>query len=316
MDQVATTTAAASPLASSQVTETYHWGGRQRAQFDADQDAQAKATGTDKIQLGFKDVLDLINPLQHIPIVSNIYQAVSGDDTIKPAIKTSGDIIYGGPLGGLSSVADDIFKQASGKDIVSTLASWAGIGSDAPVQTASSGAANAAASTSQGLGSSTPIEVSALGAVKPTTVAAAAPLSATANTTAPANSQLFKNLQRGAAPQGQVLAASQPKYFNPTAKQFAGITPASFHPSKDIANTNASIGLQANMQTNDITQAAAQSSNAAIASGLAQQANKSGDTVQAPQSDFAQKMLSAMDRYEASKKAGDATSAPTVSQGL
>jgi hypothetical protein len=132
------------------------------------------------------------------------------------------------------------------------------------------------------------------------------------------SSPLFNSLQKGAAPQGKVLStASQQKFFDPTSKEFTGITPATFKPSKDIANSNVSIGLEAKIQSNDLTQAAVQSSNSVIASSTAQANNKTGaNAAPSGQSDFAQKMLAAMDRYEATKKAGDDSTAPTVNTGL
>jgi hypothetical protein len=341
MDSV-TATAAASPLASSQVTEAYNWGGRQRAQFDADTDAQAKAIGTDKIQLGFKDVLDLVNPLQHLPVISELYQSATGDNTMKPAIKTVGDTIYGGPIGAVSSVIDNIMTAAGGKDMVTTAANWVGIGDDstpqpAATQTATANTAAPVTATATPIqtanAQTTPTVASPAATARPFAMVSTASLPAPAPTdgdnaqtaAAPApvpNSPLFNSLQKGAAPEGQVInTAGAQKFFNPTANRFSGVTPASFKPSKDIANTPASIGLQANMQANDLMQAAAKSSNDAVNNGMAQagnhlSSNASADTTGNPQSDFAQKMLAAMDRYEAAQKTGTDSSAPAVSAGL
>lgn len=53
---------------------------------------------------GFKDVLDLVNPLQHIPVVGNLYRKLTGD-VLAPAIRVAGGALFGGPLGaGLSLV--------------------------------------------------------------------------------------------------------------------------------------------------------------------------------------------------------------------
>ncbi len=46
----------------------------------------------------FKDIVDLINPLHHIPIVGSIYRAIS-NDKIAPAIKLAGGALFGGPAG-------------------------------------------------------------------------------------------------------------------------------------------------------------------------------------------------------------------------
>jgi hypothetical protein len=48
--------------------------------------------------LKFGDLLDIINPLHHIPIVGDIYRKLTGDD-IKPAFQIAGGALFGGPLG-------------------------------------------------------------------------------------------------------------------------------------------------------------------------------------------------------------------------
>lgn len=51
-----------------------------------------------------KTAIDVVNPLQHIPVVSSIYQKISGDEINTPA-KIAGDAVYGGVMGGLVSMA-------------------------------------------------------------------------------------------------------------------------------------------------------------------------------------------------------------------
>lgn len=51
---------------------------------------------------GISDVIDMINPLQHIPIVSNLYQSATGDKIGSVAMIVGG-AIFGGPLGALTS---------------------------------------------------------------------------------------------------------------------------------------------------------------------------------------------------------------------
>lgn len=73
----------------------------------------------------FKDVLDTINPLQHIPLVSGMYRAATGQ-SISTTAKLAGDTIYGLALGGGvlgmatalgSSVADTAVQEVSGSGI-------------------------------------------------------------------------------------------------------------------------------------------------------------------------------------------------------
>ncbi|WP_417674570.1 hypothetical protein [Roseibium sp.] len=57
-------------------------------------------SAADKAQgFGFKDFLDVINPLQHIPGVSELYRAMTGDE-ISDGARYSGNALYGLALGG------------------------------------------------------------------------------------------------------------------------------------------------------------------------------------------------------------------------
>jgi hypothetical protein len=71
-------------------------------------------------ELSALDVLDLINPLQHIPFVSALYREVTGD-TIRPDVKLAGSTVLGGVFGFVSTLADVIFEQETGKDIGATV---------------------------------------------------------------------------------------------------------------------------------------------------------------------------------------------------
>ncbi|MEX2482164.1 MAG: hypothetical protein WD928_15005 [Gammaproteobacteria bacterium] len=46
----------------------------------------------------FGDLIDLVNPLQHIPIVGSYYRKWSGDEAA-PAMRVAGGALFGGPLG-------------------------------------------------------------------------------------------------------------------------------------------------------------------------------------------------------------------------
>jgi len=77
----------------------------------------------------FDDFLDIINPLQHLPIVSIIYRAITGDK-IKPAMRILGDIGYGGPTGFMGSCAEVLFEALFGDDVGGTAISWLTGGGD------------------------------------------------------------------------------------------------------------------------------------------------------------------------------------------
>ena len=65
--------------------------------------------------LTFGDIIDIINPLQHIPIVSTIYRAITGDD-IAAAPKVAGGALFGGVIGLVVSIIDTAIEQITGQD--------------------------------------------------------------------------------------------------------------------------------------------------------------------------------------------------------
>jgi hypothetical protein len=58
----------------------------------------------------FGDIIDIINPLQHIPIVNSIYRKITGD-TIAPAMEIAGAALFGGPLGAAISTVTTAIKS-------------------------------------------------------------------------------------------------------------------------------------------------------------------------------------------------------------
>lgn len=75
--------------------------------------ASSKAEADD---FGFEDMLDMINPLHHIPIVSTIYQDLTGDTISAPA-KIVGGGLFGGVTGLASSLVDAVIEEVSGLGI-------------------------------------------------------------------------------------------------------------------------------------------------------------------------------------------------------
>jgi hypothetical protein len=63
----------------------------------------------------FHDLLDTINPLQHIPVISTVYRYLTGD-SIGAVPRMLGDALYGGPIGFVTGLAGAVLKQESGKD--------------------------------------------------------------------------------------------------------------------------------------------------------------------------------------------------------
>ena len=73
--------------------------------------------GTADVGDFFSTLLDIINPLQHIPLVSNLYRELTGDE-IEPAARLIGGAVFGGPIGFASATANVLIEQASGDDVL------------------------------------------------------------------------------------------------------------------------------------------------------------------------------------------------------
>lgn len=67
-----------------------------------------------------KNVWDVVNPLQHIPVVGAIYRHVTGD-TISSGAHFMGDALYGGPIGGAIAAIDIAYQKSTGKDMGETV---------------------------------------------------------------------------------------------------------------------------------------------------------------------------------------------------
>lgn len=64
----------------------------------------------------FADLIDTLNPLQHIPVVAQIYRHLTGD-TIGPVARVAGGALYGGPVGLVVSVLDAAVAEETGSDV-------------------------------------------------------------------------------------------------------------------------------------------------------------------------------------------------------
>jgi hypothetical protein len=100
----------------------------------------AGAKGGGLLDTAFDDLLDIVNPLQHLPVIGTLYRAITGD-TMGTVEKIAGDALYGGLWGAVGAVAETAFAAVTGKDFGSTVLAFAedtlGFGHpDAPVRMA------------------------------------------------------------------------------------------------------------------------------------------------------------------------------------
>ncbi|HUT50804.1 MAG TPA: hypothetical protein VM325_15810 [Alphaproteobacteria bacterium] len=89
--------------------------------------ASAPAKPSDGLKLwdggsfDFHDILDVINPLHHLPVVNSIYRAESGDE-IGAVPRILGSMLYGGGLvgaliGAASAIVNIVVEHETGKDL-------------------------------------------------------------------------------------------------------------------------------------------------------------------------------------------------------
>ncbi len=121
--------------------------------------AENAASGEPQEENGFLSflfgVLDVINPLQHIPVVSTIYRHLNGDE-ISPMARVAGDALNGGPIGAAVALADVAVERSTGKDIGGNVMAMVTGGRDEAPQTM---VASAAPSQEEIIWNDTSVEV-------------------------------------------------------------------------------------------------------------------------------------------------------------
>ncbi len=68
---------------------------------------------TDDEGFTFNDLLDVINPLQHVPVVSTLYREFTGDE-IRPESRVLGGGLFGGVIGAAGSLLDVALETMTG----------------------------------------------------------------------------------------------------------------------------------------------------------------------------------------------------------
>jgi hypothetical protein len=76
-------------------------------------------------EFSFGDVIDIINPLQHLPVIGTLYRKITGD-TMGSFSGIVGSTIFGGPLGAISSGINLALKESTGKDLAENAMSLVG----------------------------------------------------------------------------------------------------------------------------------------------------------------------------------------------
>jgi hypothetical protein len=79
---------------------------------------------------GFGDLVDIVNPLHHIPLVGTLYRHLTGDQ-IRPSSQIIGGTLFGGALGAASGIANAIMQEETGSDIGEHALQIAGLADEA-----------------------------------------------------------------------------------------------------------------------------------------------------------------------------------------
>ncbi len=88
--------------------------------------ASSEATTPNPEEFGFGDILDMINPLQHIPLVNYAYREITGDE-IKPISQIIGGGVFGGGLGLAGSLVNIMLEEETGQNLINNALSLASI---------------------------------------------------------------------------------------------------------------------------------------------------------------------------------------------
>ncbi len=116
----------------------------QKKEEDKREDQGFQAFGPDGFT--FLDFLDIVNPLQHIPVISTLYREMTGDQ-IDPGSRIAGGTLFGGPIGAIVATANVTLNETTGKDMgdhIMAFLSGEGESADPAIMTASGGPAETA----------------------------------------------------------------------------------------------------------------------------------------------------------------------------
>ncbi len=72
----------------------------------------------------FGDLIDMINPLQHIPVVSSLYRSLTGDEA-SAGSRLAGGAIFGGVGGLVSAFFHHAIEEETGQSLTEQVVAWA-----------------------------------------------------------------------------------------------------------------------------------------------------------------------------------------------
>lgn len=79
-------------------------------------DSSLSSEARKKEGFSFGALIDIINPLQHIPIVSSIYRRITGDE-LSPVSRIAGGGLFFGVIGLAGAMVNAFLEKATGQDL-------------------------------------------------------------------------------------------------------------------------------------------------------------------------------------------------------
>lgn len=83
---------------------------------------EPEETLADRMSVGFDDLLDVVNPLQQLPVVSSVYREATGESISIPA-RLAGGFLFGGLPGLIGSAAMVAFEEVTGDSVLGHIGS-------------------------------------------------------------------------------------------------------------------------------------------------------------------------------------------------
>jgi hypothetical protein len=263
----------------------------------------------------FHDVLDALNPLQHLPIVGTLYRWITGDEPGDVA-RIAGDTLYGGPIGFMTGLLSVGLKEETGKDPGETvMAALTGkddgqvtLGRATPVPAAAAApvaaSAGAAATAAASAGAAVAAASAAAPAVTAETAMPAVPVTAAAQPVTPGPAHPFLPLFRAppavAAAAGPTSPAEQAFLVQSAAYQ------RSLYGQRPAAPQNFTRPIPLQLTGTEPPVAAAMQPAGASAPVVTPAAAAPATALTLPQSppiDIPQRMMDALDKYARMKQA-------------
>jgi hypothetical protein len=281
------------------------------------QENEMPDTGT--VDMDFWDFVDIVNPLQHIPVVSTIYREMTGD-TIKGVSRVLGGGLFGGVIGLVAGIGSAIIAETSGKDPGEhVMAMFTGSSDEKPAETtaiAQATPASAAPAAEAALAPASPHPASA----QPTPAPVPTPVpTRTAMAEPAAAGEILMPAARAAAPAQRRIGEPEARSF-PVPKRTAGLLP------KPVPMVPT--GPAANIDKTPVQRAAAQlAAERASAKPAATQPQPQGEVrilgqeqsqtaawppggaAKVPPELVADMMMSALDKYKQGARTGAASTA-------